>query len=40
MPIKVEPFINPFRESVKNNNDGTEVITHKGKTYTKVVRKR
>lgn len=38
MPIKIEPFVNPFRQTQKS--DGVEIITHKGKTYQKVVRKK
>lgn len=37
MPIKIEPFINPFKQDVKK--DGKTIITYKGQQYEKVVRK-
>lgn len=40
MPIKVEPFINPFKKLVKENGDKIKIITHNGKTYEQVVRKK
>lgn len=40
MPIKVEPFVNPFRNLVKENGDKVKVITYNGKTYEQVVRKK
>ena len=40
MPIKVEPFVNPFRNLVKENGDKVKVITHNGKTYEQVVHKK
>lgn len=40
MAIKVEPFINPFRIKNKENGDVIQVVTHKGKTYEKLVRKK
>jgi hypothetical protein len=39
MPIKVDPFINPFRTHIKPDNSVVEVIIVNGKTYEKVVRK-
>lgn len=39
MPIKVEPFENPFRSLVKANGDKMKIITHNGKTYQQVVGK-
>ena len=40
MPIKVESFENPFRNIVKGNGDKVKIITHNGKTYEQVVRKK
>lgn len=40
MPIKVEPFVNPFRNIIKNNGDKVKIITHNGKKYEQVVRKK
>ena len=40
MPIKVEPFVNPFRNLVKEHGDNVKVIIHNGKTYEQVVRKK
>jgi hypothetical protein len=40
MPIKVEPFVNPFRNLVKEKDDKVKVIIHNGKTYEQVVRKK
>lgn len=40
MPIKVEPFVNPFRNLVKENGNKVKVVTHNGKTYEQVVRKK
>lgn len=40
MPIKVEPFVNPFRNLVKENGDKVKVVTHNGKIYEQVVRKK
>lgn len=40
MPIKVEPFMNPFRNLVNENGNKVKVITHNGKTYEQVVRKK
>lgn len=40
MPIKVEPFVNPFRNLVKENIGKVKIITHNGKTYEQVVRKK
>lgn len=40
MPIKVEPFVNPFRNFVNDKGDNVQIVTHKGKTYQKVVRKK
>ena len=40
MAIKVEPFENPFRNIVKGNGDKVKIITHNGKTYEQVVRKK
>lgn len=39
MPIKVEPFVNPFRKPKEQNGDGIKIITHNGKQYKQVVRK-
>ena len=39
MPIKVEPFENPFRKIDKNTGMVVEVITVNGKTYNKLVAK-
>lgn len=39
MPIKVEPFVNPFRTHIKPDNSVVEVIIVNGKTYEKVGRK-
>jgi hypothetical protein len=38
MPIKVEPFENPFRTLVKDNGDKVKVIERNGKTYKQIVR--
>lgn len=40
MAIKVEPFVNPFRNLVKENGDKVKVVTHNGKIYEQVVRKK
>lgn len=40
MPIKVEPFVNPFKRFVKDNGDSVKIVTHNGKTYEQVVRKK
>ena len=40
MPIKVEPFENPFRNLVKKNGDKVKIIIHNGKKYEQVVRKK
>lgn len=40
MPIKVEPFENPFKTLVKKNGDKVKIVTHNGKTYEQVVRKK
>lgn len=40
MSIKVEPFVNPFRNIVTEKGDTVEVVTIRGKTYQKVVRKK
>ena len=40
MSIKVEPFVNPFRNLVKDNGDKVKIVTHNGKTYEQVVRKK
>ena len=40
MPIKIEPFVNPFRNIVNKKGDNVQVIIHKGKIYQKVVRKK
>lgn len=40
MPIKIEPFINPFKNLAKEKGDGVKFITHNGKTYEQVVRKK
>ena len=38
MPIKVEPFENPFRNFVKKNGDKVKVVIHKNQKY-EIVRK-
>lgn len=38
MPIKIKPFINPFRNIVDRKGNMVEVVTIRGKTYQKVVR--
>ena len=40
MSIKVEPFVNPFKNLVKENGDKIKIVTHNGKTYEQVVRKK
>lgn len=40
MAIKVEPFVNPFRNLVKENGDKVKIIIHNGKKYEQVVRKK
>ena len=40
MPIRVEPFENPFKTNVKDNGDRVKIVTHNGKTYEQVVRKK
>ena len=40
MQIKVEPFVNPFKNLVKDNGDKIKIVTHNGKTYEQVVRKK
>lgn len=40
MPIKTEPFINPFRNIVTEKGDRIEIVTIRGKTYHKVVRRK
>lgn len=40
MPIKVEPFVNPFKSLVKENGDKIKIVTHNGKTYEQVVQKK
>jgi hypothetical protein len=40
MPIKVEPFENPFKTHTKDNGDRVKIVTHNGKTYEQVVRKK
>lgn len=40
MPIKVEPFVNPFKNLVKENGDKVKIVIHNGKTYEQVVRKK
>ena len=40
MAIKVEPFVNPFRNLVKENGDKVKVFTQNGKIYEQVVRKK
>ena len=40
MPIKVEHFVNPFKNLVKENGDKVKIVTHNGKTYEQVVRKK
>lgn len=37
MPIKTEPFENPFRNLVKDNGDKVQIVTYNGKTYKKLV---
>lgn len=39
MPIKVEPFVNPFRRVDANTGLTIEVVTVNGKTYKKLVGK-
>lgn len=39
MPIKTEPFENPFRRLVKDNGDKIKIVTHNGKQYKQIVRK-
>jgi hypothetical protein len=38
MSIKVTPFVNPFRNIVKDNGDKVKVVEHNGKTYKQIVR--
>lgn len=40
MPIKVIPFENPFRNFVKENGDKVKVVTHNGKQYQQIVKKK
>lgn len=40
MGIKEIPFENPFRNLVKENGDKVRIVTHNGKTYEQVVRKK
>lgn len=40
MPIKVTPFINPFRTKVTEKGDMVVVETHNGKQYQRIVRKK
>lgn len=40
MPIRVEPFKNPFVISTNKNGAKIKIITHNGKTYEQVVRKK
>ena len=40
MPIKEEPFKNPFRRIKKKSGIVVDVVTHNGKTYKKLVRKK
>lgn len=40
MAIKEEPFVNPFRIKKKENGVVIQIVTHKGKTYEKLVRKK
>ena len=40
MPIREEPFKNPFRRLEKQSGETVEIVTHNGKTYEKVVRKK
>jgi hypothetical protein len=37
MPIKVTPFISPFKKSSKEED--IKIVEYKGKTYKQVVRK-
>lgn len=39
MPIRVEPFVNPFKKPVKDKN-GDTIITYNGKQYKKVSRRK
>lgn len=39
MPIKVEPFVNPFRRVEKTTGLTVEIVKKNGKTYNKLVRK-
>ena len=38
--IKTTPFINPFRNVKKQNGNKVKIVSHKGQTYEKVVRKK
>ena len=40
MPIKIEPFVNPFRNIITEKDDNVKIIEHKGKIYQKVVHKK
>lgn len=40
MPIKIEPFVNPFRRKVKDDETVVDVVKYNGKTYEKLVRKK
>ena len=40
MPIREEPFKNPFRKIKKQSGETVDIITHNGKKYEKVVRKK
>lgn len=39
MPIKVEPFVNPFRQVEKTTGLSVEIVHKNGKTYNKLVKK-
>ena len=38
--IITTPFVNPFRNAVKKTGDRVVIVSHKGQTYEKVVRRK
>ena len=38
--IITTPFVNPFRNVVKQNGSNVKIVSHKGQIYEKVVRKK
>ena len=39
MPIKVKPFVNPFKKK-EPEEDGIKTVVYNGKTYKQVVHKK